>query len=148
MNEVDTFHQRYSMVESMILIFDIKHLIKIFFTCFRYSTKSDIWAIGVTMYEVIKLKNVFSGNNKDEIIKKTKNILKSGTYPKLEESEELYDKEMINTINLMLNVIFYFFYFSYLILLIFFFYSQLIEDQKLKIFYNLIIYRKYLENME
>jgi hypothetical protein len=30
------------------------------------------------MYEVIKLKNAFSGKNKDEIKKETKNILKSG----------------------------------------------------------------------
>jgi serine/threonine protein kinase len=112
MNEVDTFHQRYSVVESIILILNIKHLINIYFIYFlfiyffyfRYSTKSDIWAIGITMYEVIKLKNVFPGKNKDEIIKKTKNISKSGSYPKLEESEKLYNKEMINTINIMLNV--------------------------------------------
>jgi hypothetical protein len=41
------------------------------------------------MYEVIKLKNVFSGKNKDEIKKETKNILKSRSYPKLEESEKI-----------------------------------------------------------
>jgi hypothetical protein len=74
------------------------------------------------MYEIIKLKNVFPGKNNDEIIKEIKNILKSGSYPKLEESEDLYDKEMINTINLMLNVyiifFYYFFYFLYLLLLI------------------------------
>jgi hypothetical protein len=56
------------------------------------------------MYEVIKLKNVFPGKNKDEIKKEMKNILKSGSYPKLEESKEPYDKEMIKIINLMLNV--------------------------------------------
>jgi hypothetical protein len=67
------------------------------------------------MYEVIKLKNAFSGKNEDEI----KNIIKSGSYPKLEESEELYDKEMINTINLMLNV--YILYLFIFILLFFFF---------------------------
>jgi hypothetical protein len=55
------------------------------------------------MYEVIKLKNVFSGKNK-EIEKEIKNILTSGSYPKLEDSEELYNKEMIKIINLMLNV--------------------------------------------
>jgi serine/threonine protein kinase len=125
MNEVDTFHQRYSMVESMILIINIKHLINIYFIYFiylfylsfiyfRYSTKSDIWAIGMTMYEVIKLKNAFSGKNGKEIKKETKNILISGSYPKLEESEDLYDKEMINTINLMLNVYIIFIYFYFL----------------------------------
>jgi hypothetical protein len=56
------------------------------------------------MYEVIKFENAFSGKNKDEIKKEMKNILTSGSYPKLEESEKLYDKEMIKTINLMLNV--------------------------------------------
>jgi hypothetical protein len=44
------------------------------------------------MYEVIKLKNAFSGKNNNEIINEMKNILTSGSYPKLEESEELYDK--------------------------------------------------------
>jgi hypothetical protein len=63
------------------------------------------------MYEVIKLKNAFSGKNKDEVIKETKNILISGSYPKLEESEKPYDKEMIKTINLMLNVFIIFMYF-------------------------------------
>jgi serine/threonine protein kinase len=116
MNEVDTFHQRYSVVESMILIINIKYLINIYFIIFifyfRYTTKSDIWAIGITMYEVITLKNAFSGMNKNEIKKEMKNILISGLYPKLEESEKPLDKEMINTINLMLNVyiIFFFFY--------------------------------------
>jgi hypothetical protein len=61
------------------------------------------------MYEVIKLKNAFSGKNKDEIKKKIKNISISGSYPKLEESEKLYNKEMINTFNLMLNVCTFFF---------------------------------------
>jgi hypothetical protein len=61
------------------------------------------------MYEVIKLNNAFSGKNKKEI----KDLLTSGSYPKLEDSEKLYNNEMINTINLMLNVyiIFFFFYF-------------------------------------
>jgi hypothetical protein len=36
------------------------------------------------MYKVIKFKNAFSGKNKDEIIEETKNILISGSYPKLE----------------------------------------------------------------
>jgi hypothetical protein len=64
------------------------------------------------MYEVIKLKNVFSGKNKHEIKKESKNMLATGSYPKLEESEELYNKELINTINSMLDVysIFIFFY--------------------------------------
>jgi serine/threonine protein kinase len=124
MNEVHTFHQRYSMVESMILIINTKYLINIYYIffinfflfCFRFSTKSDIWAIGMTMYEVIKLKNAFSGKNNNEIINEMKNILTSGSYPKLEESEKLYNKEMINTINLMLNVLylFYFFLFFYI----------------------------------
>jgi serine/threonine protein kinase len=122
MNEVDTFHQRYSMVESMILIININIYFIFFFIYFRYSIKSDIWAIGITMYEVIK--------------KEMKNIFKSESYPKLEESEELYDKEMIKIINQMLNV--------YILFIYFFFFRQLIKDQKLKIFYKLIIYRKYL----
>jgi hypothetical protein len=60
------------------------------------------------MYEVIKFKNPFSGRNKNQIKKETKNILISGSYPRLEDSENLYDKEMIKTINQMLNVYFYF----------------------------------------
>jgi hypothetical protein len=68
------------------------------------------------MYEVIKLKNAFSGKNGHEIKKEIKNILISGLYPKLEKSEEPYDKEMINTINLMLNV-----YILYFFILIYFF---------------------------
>jgi hypothetical protein len=72
------------------------------------------------MYEVIKLKNPFSGKNKDEIEKEIKNILISGSYPKLEEeSEKLYDKEMINTINLMLNVYIYILYIFIIINLFF-----------------------------
>jgi hypothetical protein len=68
------------------------------------------------MYEVIKLKNAYSGKNKNEIKKKIKNILISGSFPKLEESEELYNKEMIKTINLMLNVL-YLYLFIYLFFL-------------------------------
>jgi serine/threonine protein kinase len=103
------------MVESMIIIF-----IYFLFFYFRYSTKSDVWAIGMTMYEVIKLKNVFSEKNNNEIKKEIKNIFKSGSCPKLEESEELYNKEMINTINLMLNVYVYIYIF-YIVIINFFF---------------------------
>jgi serine/threonine protein kinase len=68
---------------------------------FRYSTLSDVWAVGITMYEVIKLKKAFYGKEKEEI----KNILMSGQYPRLEiDSEKDYDEEMIDVVNTMLNV--------------------------------------------
>jgi hypothetical protein len=76
----------------------------------------------MTMYEVIKLKNAFSGTNKDEIKNEIENLLISGSYPKLEESEELYNKEMIKTINLMLNVLYLFNFFFYFVLFILFIY--------------------------
>jgi hypothetical protein len=70
------------------------------------------------MYEVIKFKNAFSGKNEDEI----KDILISGSYPKLEESEKLYDKEMIKTINLMLNVCIIFIFIHFYFIFYFFIY--------------------------
>jgi serine/threonine protein kinase len=69
---------------------------------YRYSPRSDIWAIGITMIFVITQKVAFSGKKEEEI----KEELLSGKYPqiKIEDYERLYDKEMINLINSMLTV--------------------------------------------
>jgi serine/threonine protein kinase len=75
-----------------------------FFFVDRYSTLSDVWAIGITMYEVITLHNHFEGKGCEEI----KLQLKSGKYPKIEDTKGLYDVEMINIVNGMLSVCFFF----------------------------------------
>jgi serine/threonine protein kinase len=74
---------------------------------FRYSTLSDVWAIGITMYEIITLHNPFE---EMKTIEEIKSLLSSGKYPVLEDKNRLYDIEMIEIINLMLKV----FFFSYM----------------------------------
>jgi serine/threonine protein kinase len=55
---------------------------------YRYSFDSDVWAMGITMYEVITLHNPYEGMTTLEI----KSSLKSDKYPQicLEEIKGYY----------------------------------------------------------
>jgi serine/threonine protein kinase len=66
-----------------------------------------VWAIGITMYELITLRNPFKNRNDEEIGK----LLSSGRYPAVVDEEEFYDPEMIKVINSMLSVYHSFFFF-------------------------------------
>jgi serine/threonine protein kinase len=76
------------------------HFIFIFF---RYSIRSDVWAVGITMYEIITLQKPF-GLKGERINEK----LICGEYPQIIDSERLYNKEMIRLINSLLTVYCYF----------------------------------------
>jgi serine/threonine protein kinase len=59
-----------------------------------------VWAIGITMYEVITLHNPFKNKTDEEIEK----LLLHGEYPIIVDKEGFYDTEMIKIINSMLSV--------------------------------------------
>jgi serine/threonine protein kinase len=79
------------------------HFNSFFFFVYSYSFLSDVWAIGITMYEIITLHNPFENKNE----KKIKSELLSNNYPILTDKEGLYNNEMIKIINSMLTVYFY-----------------------------------------
>jgi serine/threonine protein kinase len=81
-----------------------------FFLFFRYFTLSDVWAIGITMYEVITLHHPFENKSNDQV----KRLLLSGKYPIIVDDKGYYDAEMIKVIDSMLNVYYSFFFFFFL----------------------------------
>jgi serine/threonine protein kinase len=93
-----------------------------------------VWAIGITMYEVITLHNPFENKSDDQV----KRLLLRDDYPVILDEEGFYDAEMIKLINSMLSV-YHFFYIYIFLLTTINFDSGLTNDQKLKIFYPIII---------
>jgi hypothetical protein len=65
-----------------------------------------VWAIGITMYEVITLHNPFENKTYKEIEK----VLLCGEYPVIVDEKIFYDAEMIKVINSMLSVYHFFLY--------------------------------------
>jgi serine/threonine protein kinase len=68
----------------------------------RYSFASDIWAMGITMYELMTLHRPFEGKSREYI----RNKLSLGEYPylKKEDIKGLYDDELVDSVNMMLTV--------------------------------------------
>jgi hypothetical protein len=61
-----------------------------------------VWAMGITMYEVITLHNPYEGMKTEEI----KSSLKSNKYPQicLEEIKGYYEEKLLKVVNMMLSV--------------------------------------------